>query len=157
MQRSAFTALCKSLRELSNEYLLAKVRFDTAENEPCKVCPLSAYRSPRSVSALFRPLQELSFIRYAFRGVLVNEFKDQTYQCDKRADVCFPTGQAFLEHMDFGDSDITSNALPLLYFFLAMNVLAYVVLLRTRMNNIEYFPPNFEGLVLGCIDADFCK
>ena len=25
------------------------------------------------------------------------------------------------------------------------------------MNNIEYFPPNFEGLVLGCIDAKFCK
>ena len=24
--------------------------------------------------------------------------------------------------------------------------------------NIELnFPPNFEGLVLGCIDADFCK
>ena len=30
-------------------------------------------------------------------------------------------------------------------------------LLRTRLNNIEYFPPNFEGLVLGCIDADFFK
>ena len=29
--------------------------------------------------------------------------------------------------------------------------------LRTPMNNIEYFPPNFEGLVLGGIDADFCK
>ena len=29
--------------------------------------------------------------------------------------------------------------------------------LRTRMNNIEYFSPNFDGLVLGCIDADFCK
>ena len=29
-------------------------------------------------------------------------------------------------------------------------------LLRTPVN-IEYFPPNFEGLVLGCIDADFCK
>ena len=28
---------------------------------------------------------------------------------------------------------------------------------RTRLNNIEYFPPHFEGLVLGCIDADFCK
>ena len=26
-------------------YLLAKFGFDTAENEPCKVCPLSAYRS----------------------------------------------------------------------------------------------------------------
>ena len=38
MQRSA---LCRSRRELSNAYLLAKFRFDTAENEPCKVCPLS--------------------------------------------------------------------------------------------------------------------
>ena len=28
-------------------WLLANVGFDTAENEPCKVCPLSAYRSPR--------------------------------------------------------------------------------------------------------------
>ena len=29
--------------------------------------------------------------------------------------------------------------------------------LRTPVNNIEYFPPYFEGLILGCIDADFCK
>ena len=28
-------------------YLLAKLGFDTAENEPCKFCPLSVYRSPR--------------------------------------------------------------------------------------------------------------
>ena len=35
MQRSA---LCRSRRELSNAYLLAKFDFDTAENEPCKVC-----------------------------------------------------------------------------------------------------------------------
>ena len=26
-----------------------------------------------------------------------------------------------------------------------------------RMNDELNFPPNFEGLVLGCIDADFCK
>ena len=30
-------ALCRSRRELSNEYLLAKFGFDTAENEPSKV------------------------------------------------------------------------------------------------------------------------
>ena len=28
---------------------------------------------------------------------------------------------------------------------------------RTRMNNELNFPPNFERVVLGCIDADFCK
>ena len=39
--------MCRSRRELSNEYLLAKFGFDTAENEPCKICPLSVYRSPR--------------------------------------------------------------------------------------------------------------
>ena len=56
MQRSA---LCRSRRELSNEYLLAKFGFDTAENEPCKVCPLSAYRSPRflPIDYLFAPLR----------------------------------------------------------------------------------------------------
>ena len=41
VQRSA---LCRSRRELSNAYFLAKSGFDTAENEPCKVCPLSAYK-----------------------------------------------------------------------------------------------------------------
>ena len=38
MQRSA---LCRSRRELSNAYFLAKFGFDTAENEPCTV-PLSS-------------------------------------------------------------------------------------------------------------------
>ena len=32
------SALCRSRRELSNAYFLAKFRFDTADNEPCKVC-----------------------------------------------------------------------------------------------------------------------
>ena len=46
------SALCRSRRELSNEYLLAKIGVDTAENEPLEVwgklfniiqsCPYSA-------------------------------------------------------------------------------------------------------------------
>ena len=31
---------CVDLGELSNEYLVAKIGFDTAENGPCKVCGL---------------------------------------------------------------------------------------------------------------------
>ena len=34
--------MCRSRRELSNAYLLAKFGFDAAENEPCKVCPTGA-------------------------------------------------------------------------------------------------------------------
>ena len=31
------------------------------------------------------------------------------------------------------------------------------VALRSEVNSELNFPSNFEGLVLGCIDADFCK
>ena len=34
---------------------------------------------------------------------------------------------------------------------------AFEAQLRRRMNNELNFPPKFEGLVLGCIDAYFCK
>ena len=46
MQRSA---LCRSRRELSNVYFLAKFRFDAAENEPCKVCLIEHQRPGRRV------------------------------------------------------------------------------------------------------------
>ena len=47
VQRSA---LCGSRRELSNEYLLAKIGADTAENEPLKI---------------WRKIQFIKFIRVA--------------------------------------------------------------------------------------------
>ena len=36
--------MCRSRRELSNAYFLAKFGFDTAENEPSKVCPIEPRR-----------------------------------------------------------------------------------------------------------------
>ena len=53
------SALCRSRRELSNAYFLAKFRFDTAENESCKVCripwqarsPTPRGRGPRTAGA----------------------------------------------------------------------------------------------------------
>ena len=52
VQRSA---LCRFRRELSIEYLLAKIGFDTAENEPCKVC--------RPVLRLMHPAPVLPWLR----------------------------------------------------------------------------------------------
>ena len=43
--------MCRSRRELSNAYFVAKFGFDTADNHPCQACPLSAYRSPRCVES----------------------------------------------------------------------------------------------------------
>ena len=38
---------CRSRQELSNECLLAKIRFDTAENEPLEVCQTLAKKSKK--------------------------------------------------------------------------------------------------------------
>ena len=46
--RIPFLNILFELDSYSNEDLLATFGFDTAENEPCKVCPISAYRFPRS-------------------------------------------------------------------------------------------------------------
>ena len=51
MQKSA---LCRSRRELSNAYLLAKFGFDTDENEPCKVCLIEQCRPDSSRGPLER-------------------------------------------------------------------------------------------------------
>ena len=56
MQRNA---LCRSRRELSNTYLLAKFGFDTAENEPLIVCTIelqndSLIFSPHAVESRAR-------------------------------------------------------------------------------------------------------
>ena len=74
MQRSA---LCRSRRELSNEYLLAKFSFDTAANEPCKICPLSAYRSPRWIHFLREERAREKAEEFARKVEEVNQgFKD---------------------------------------------------------------------------------
>ena len=39
----------------------------------------------------------------------------------------------------------------------AINTYSRGSTLRSEVNRELNFPPNFEGLVLGCIDADFCK
>ena len=46
------SALCGSRRELSNAYLIAKIGLDTAENEPCEVCPIEGHgRGARLLAA----------------------------------------------------------------------------------------------------------
>ena len=47
LSRSLFLDLLFEPDSYSNEYLLATFGFDTAENEPCKVCPI-----PRGAAAL---------------------------------------------------------------------------------------------------------
>ena len=48
IQSSPFSQSSFQIDPNSNEYLFAKFGFDTAENEPCKVCPIERCRSQRA-------------------------------------------------------------------------------------------------------------
>ena len=70
VQRCAF---CRSRRELSNAYLVAKFGFDTAENEPSKVCRIApSDRDPRAPGADADPaaLAAAQHARFATSGII---------------------------------------------------------------------------------------
>ena len=71
----------------------------------------------------------------------------QTLRFDDRACAVRP-GEAALERQD--------SALGEPHFS-PRGVHALGLQLRSEVNSELNFCPNFEGLVLGCIDADFCK
>ena len=54
MQRSA---LCRSRRELSDAYFLAKFGFDTAKIEPYQVCPIEQCMAAVGAGAAGEPPQ----------------------------------------------------------------------------------------------------
>ena len=60
LKNGAKECMCRSRRELSNEYLLAKFGFNTAENEPSKVCRIPRHEGlgglPRRLAAGLRHL-----------------------------------------------------------------------------------------------------
>ena len=75
--------------------------FNTAENEPCKDCPLSAYRSPRFYNThatdpnteMIRYFDEDRFEIYALRDIEVGEELTHTYRSLKWRK-CFVDQQA---------------------------------------------------------------
>ena len=69
----------------SKEYLLAKFGFDTAENESCKVCPLSAYRSPR---CFVTPVEVGYYDPYIPELFWVNRFIDAVFWADLLLQFC---------------------------------------------------------------------
>ena len=73
--------MSRSRRELSNEYLLEKIGFDTAGIETCKIFPLAVYRSLRFMQ-LFRNHSvvvesEVKKIRADLEVKLANQYGDK--------------------------------------------------------------------------------
>ena len=68
-------------------------------------------------------------------------------------------GAELAVRIDFVDAeDITADQLDVHIDDHAVSLaVAGAAPVRSEVNSELNFPSNFEGLVLGCIDADFCK
>ena len=121
---------------LQNAYFLAKIGADTAENEQHFAKNLRKTDNYPTATELAvgcdYPRQ-----RWAQQGC-VADVRQWVRLFERLAEVPRENIWLLTDEGETSDADTAAT-------------------LRTRLNNIEYFPPNFEGLVLGCIDADFCK
>ena len=79
-------------------YLFAKIDFDTAENEPCKVCPLSVYRSSRSFCRLGSSLSAYGNLRAGGDGAIEGAvaFGDELSVRSKEANELFVLENEYL-------------------------------------------------------------
>jgi hypothetical protein len=69
-------------------------------------------------------LRELSFIRYAFQALCVNEFKDATFSCDPSVTTTCIDGNEHLERLNFDEITIGSNCAVLGAMIVGFNLLA---------------------------------
>jgi len=85
-----------------------------------------------SVPAYFIWLKEVSFIRYAFKAVMVNEFDGSSFTCSAADESCVRSGDQVLSRLKF-DGDSVSTCLLILGGMAAFfNVLAYFILVWRR-------------------------
>ena len=80
-------------------------------------------------------IKYISFIRYAFQGLMINEFKDASFDCNYSDGTLSPTcmdGNAFLRRMNFHNYSVQMNIVLLVVIAVAFNFLAYVVLVLRR-------------------------
>ena len=86
-------------------------------------------------------IKYISFIRYAFQGLMINEFAGNQFTCvyedGSPADVCLD-GDAYLQRLNFDDDTIALSCVLLMVIAVAFNAVAYGVLVARR--------PHFQKL-----------
>jgi len=88
-----------------------------------------------SIPPYFIWLREVSFIRFAFTGCIVNEFKDESFECDGSDSgvPCIRDGDAVLTQLGFDGEDLLLKCIvALLIIALTFNILAFAILVYRR-------------------------
>merc|ERR1712087_838078 len=86
-----------------------------------------------SIPSLLRPIKHITFIRYAFQALAVNEFQDNNgFVCDKGLFRMCLQGDDWLKQLSFQDVSIMWNMKAMLGLIVGFNFLAFRVLIAKR-------------------------
>jgi ABC-type multidrug transport system permease subunit len=87
-----------------------------------------------SVPIYFIWLREISFIRYAFKALMVNEFEGTTFECDASPGApCVTQGDQVLQQLNFTEEGLLEKcAVYLIVITLVWNLLAVAIMLIKR-------------------------
>jgi ABC-type multidrug transport system ATPase subunit/ABC-type multidrug transport system permease subunit len=107
-----------------------------------------------SVPVYFVWLREISFIRYAFKAVMVNEFKGASFQCNPSSDpVCVSSGDQVLAKLGFDAEGLIWQSLAILgAMFCALNLFAFLILLAKRPRFLSLRPSVDEAKTISSVD-----
>ena len=91
------SALCRSRRELSNAYFLARFGFDASENEPCQVEPpaepLAAHRGARRTPGAFETKCNKFFTHFSKFSLLILYISLHIEKCSNINLICKDTAE----------------------------------------------------------------
>jgi ABC-type multidrug transport system permease subunit len=82
-------------------------------------------------------VQYISYIKWAFEGLAINEFSGEKFECDLLLNtstntlLCESTGEIVLLRLSFADTSVIICILGLLVFLLVALLLTYILLLLT--------------------------
>jgi len=88
------------------------------------------FLNEESIPAWIGWIKYISFIRYAFQALCVNEFKGAAFTCSEK-DLAIGRclqGDQMLEQLKFGEVSVAMNCLYLAIMVAAFNILAYAIL-----------------------------
>mmetsp|Transcript_64926 Transcript_64926/g.155084 ORF Transcript_64926/g.155084 Transcript_64926/m.155084 type:complete len:649 (+) Transcript_64926:66-2012(+) len=94
-----------------------------------------------SIPKIYTPLKYISFVRYSFESLAVNELKGNNgFTCPKtRFMPCFQ-GDDYLERLNFGEVSIFRNCCILGVEILVFNILAFLILVGKRPKFMQPVP-----------------
>jgi len=95
-----------------------------------------------SVPVYFMWLRESSFIRYAFKAVVVNELEGTKFECDRGKDpVCIENGEQVLAQLEFDEENLILKCIIILTIIMVVfNFLAFAILLLRRPKFLALTP-----------------